>query len=226
MMAHTPPYYAALLERAGYSKARDLLAYWLEGVAPPERLLNALDRVRQRSGFVIRPIELRRFDREVALVQEIYNAAWVRNWGFVPMTAAEIHHLARQLRPVVNPKLCVIAEIAGEPVGFALELPDFNQALRRINGRLLPFGLVKLLWYRRSIDAARVVTLGLKPAYRHQGLAAMLIAHLWQEGVRAGYPRGECSWILEDNWEMRRGLDRIGGVVYKTYRVYEKPLPA
>src|SRR5690606_6565782 len=164
------------------------------------------------------------FDAEVAAIQDIYNSAWERNWGFVPMTEREIRFLAKQLKPVVHPDLCAIAEFRGEPVGFALGLPDYNQALRHVNGRLLPFGLLKFLWHRRRIDAARVLTLGIKPGHRHKGLDALLILHLWREGVRSGYSKGECSWILEDNWDMRRGLERIGATVYKTYRVFEKPL--
>ena len=224
MMAHSPRYYPGLLEQAGYRKCKDLLAYWLAGDEPAERLTRSKDRLLQRAGITIRPIDLDRFAAEVATVQDIYNDAWERNWGFVPMTEPEIHHMARQLRPVVHPQLCAIAEFGGEPVGFALGLPDFNQALRRIDGRLFPLGLLKLLWYRRKIDAARVLTLGVKPEHRHKGLDALLILHLWTEGVRAGYAKGECSWILEDNWDMRRGLERIGASVHKTYRVYEKPL--
>jgi hypothetical protein len=224
MMPHTPPYYPALLEGAGYHKSKDLLSYWLSGDVPPERLTRAADRLLQREGITIRPIEMRRFRAEVDVIQDIYNSAWERNWGFVPLTENEIRFLAKQLRPVVNPDLCAIAEFGGEPVGFALGLPDYNQALRHANGRLFPFGLLKILWHRRHIDAARVLTLGIKPGHRHKGLDALLILHLWREGVRSGQPKGECSWILEDNWDMRRGLERIGAKVYKTHRVYEKPL--
>jgi GNAT superfamily N-acetyltransferase len=226
MMAHSPPYYASLLEGAGYEKSKDLLSYWLAGEQPPERLTRGAERILRREGITIRSIDMRRFDEEVAIVQDIYNSAWERNWGFLPMTGEEIEHMARQLRPVVNPRLCAIAEADGEPVGFALGLPDYNQALRHVNGRLFPFGLLKLLWYRRKIDAARVLTLGVKRGYRSKGLDALLILHIWREGVRAGYAKGECSWILEDNWDMRRGLERIGATVYKTYRVYEKQLTA
>lgn len=224
MMPHSPPYYPALLERAGYHKSKDLLSYWLSGEEPPERLLRASQRLLEREGITIRALDVHRFDAEVAAIQDIYNSAWERNWGFVPMTEREIRFLAKQLKPVVHPDLCAIAEFRGEPVGFALGLPDYNQALRHVNGRLFPFGLLKFLWHRRRIDAARVLTLGIKPGHRHKGLDALLILHLWREGVRSGYSKGECSWILEDNWDMRRGLERIGATVYKTYRVFEKPL--
>jgi len=224
LMAHTPPYYAGLLEAAGYRKAKDLLAYWLDGPEPPERLVQGVARAQRAEGIEIRPLNLRRFQDEVRTIQEIYHSAWEKNWGFVPMTAEEFEHLARELRPLVHPRLCLIAEVRGEPAGFALALPDYNQVLRRLDGRLGPIGLVKFLWYRRRIDAARVLTLGLKPQYRRTGLDAMLYLRLFQEGPRIGYTRAECSWILEDNWDMRRGLERLGARVHKVYRVYEKEL--
>jgi GNAT superfamily N-acetyltransferase len=225
LMAHSPPYYAGLLEAAGFSKAKDVLSYYLSGPEPLARLSSAMEKVARRSGATLRSLRLHQFDREVAIIKDIYNEAWERNWGFVPMTDAEFVYLAKSLRPVLAPDLCAIAEINGEPVGFALALPDFNQALRRIDGRLFPFGIVKLLWYRRSIDQLRVLTLGLRKGYRHSGLDAALIVHLYRYRLRVGGdPRGECSWILEDNWQMRRGMERMGGELYKTYRVFEKPI--
>jgi hypothetical protein len=225
LMGHTPPWYADLIAGAGYEKSKDLLAYWIaDNVQPTERLARSIDRIQERSGIRIRSLDMKRLDAEVAVIQEIYNSAWERNWGFVPMREAEIAHLAKQLKPVVNPELCVIAEAGDEPVGFGLALPDFNQALRHMNGRLFPLGLFKLLWYRRRIDAARVLTLGIRQGYRNRGLDAMINLHLFRRGAVAGFPRGECSWILEDNWDMRRGLERLGAVADKTYRVFEKRL--
>jgi GNAT superfamily N-acetyltransferase len=225
MMAHTPPYYARLLESAGYVGVKDLLAYWADGTdGLPARFMGALERAQRAAQVTIRPLDMKRFDAEVGVIQEIYNSAWEQNWGFVPMTPAEIEYMAKHLKPVVNPRLCGMAEIEGEPVGFALALPEYNQALRHVNGRLLPFGVFKLLWHRRHINAIRVITLGLKPPHRHKGIDGMLIAHIFREAYRIGIPRGECSWILEENTAMRRGIERVGGSVYKTYRVYGKPL--
>jgi GNAT superfamily N-acetyltransferase len=224
LMAHTPPYYATLLERAGYVKAKDLLAYWIDADPMPPRLERAYERLLRDGRITLRSLDMRRFDEEVALVQDIYNSAWERNWGFVPMTAAEIAHMARQLKPIVQPRLCAFAYVDGEPAGFALGVPDYNQALKHVNGRLFPFGVAKLLWYRRGIDAARTITLGLKPHFRGRGLDALLIAHLIREAARIGISKGECSWILEDNWDMRRGLERNTAVADKTYRIFEKPL--
>jgi GNAT superfamily N-acetyltransferase len=224
MMGYTPQYYGRLFERAGFEKAKDLHAFWIEGREPPSRLKRAHDRLMRDPSLRIRSLDMRRFDEEVALIQDIYNSAWELNWGFVPMSPAEIEHMAKQLRPVVNPGLCAIAEVDGTAVGFALGLPDYNMALRHVNGRLFPFGILKLLWYRRSIDTARTITLGLRPGYRSRGLDAAMITHIHMEGTRAGIWRSECSWILEDNWDMRRGLERNGAVVDRTYRIYDKPL--
>ena len=224
MMTHTPKYYARLLENAGYTKAKDLIAYWLDGEHVPDRLQRAYDRMLRDGRIKLRPVDLKRFDAEVAVIQDIYNSAWERNWGFVPMSSREILHLAKQLRPVVNPHLCVIAELDGEPVGFALGLPDFNVALKHVNGTLFPLGIFKLLWHRRKIDTCRAITLGLKPHARKRAIDALMIAELFKEGKKTGIWKGECSWILEDNWEMRHGLERVGGTVDKTYRVFEKQL--
>lgn len=224
MMGHTPQYYAGLIERAGYARVKDLLAYWLEGREPPPRLRRAYDRMMASGRVTLRSLDMRRLDAEIDRIQAVYNSAWERNWGFVPMSAAEIAHMAKQLRPVVNPKLCALAEIDGEVVGFALGLPDYNVALRHVDGRLFPVGIFKLLWHRRRIDSARIITLGLKPGYRNRGLDALMITHIYIEGNRAGIWRGECSWILEDNWDMRRGLERIGAVADKTYRIFGRTI--
>lgn len=224
MMPYNPPYYAPLLEAAGYTKTKDLLAYLLDDTTPPERLVRGVQRLQRAQHVTIRPINKKRLRQDVALLLEIYQSAWERNWGFIPMTEAEADYLAAELRRVGDPELCLIAEVNGEPAGFALALPDYNQALRHIDGRLFPFGLCKLLWYRRRINAARVLTLGLKPGFRRRGLDAMLYLRLWEEAPKLGYPTVECSWILEDNWDMRRGLERMGARIYKTYRIYEKGL--
>jgi hypothetical protein len=225
MMAHARPYYQQLVESAGYLKSKDLLAYWVDAQkAGLERLTKAVERIRERAGVTVRPIDMKRLDAEVALIQEVYNSAWERNWGFVPMSADEIDHMAKSLKPVINPDYCLLIEKDGQAVGFGVALPNYNEVLRHLGGRLFPIGFLKFLYYRRSIGSARVLTLGLKPGFRNRGLDAMVILDLFRAGVRAGQPHGECSWILEDNWDMRRGLERIGGIADKTYRVYEKSL--
>lgn len=222
LMAHTPPYYARLFEGAGWDKAKDLLSYWVDNSSgAPERLVRAMGRLESSlEGLAIRSVDLKQLDREVERIKEVYNSAWERNWGFTPLTDAEIQHMASDLRSIVDPRFALIAEVHGEPVAFALALPDYNQALKHVNGRLFPFGILKLLWHRRKIDRLRVFTLGLKPEYHRKGLDALLYLRLHENGLPVGLARGEAAWILEDNWGMRRGLERMGGYVYKTYRVY------
>ncbi len=226
LMAHNPPYYRRLFEENGWEKRKDLLSYWLEEEsAPPERLLRGMKQLAGRvEGLTVRQLRLEDLDAEVEGIKEVYNSAWEKNWGFAPLTEAEIQHLAKDLKPIVDERFALMAEVHGEPVGFALALPDYNQALRHVDGRLFPIGLFKLLWYRRRIDRLRVFTLGLKPEYRRKGIDALFYLRIYENGLAAGYHAAEASWILEDNWGMRRGLERMGARVYKTYRVYGREL--
>ncbi len=227
MMPYNLAYYSTLIERAGYSKAKDLFAYLIdvrEDATPPARLVRGIERLQQAQQVTIRPIHMGRFETEIKQLFRIYQESWKSNWGFVPVTEAELEHFVKQIRWIADPKLCQIAEVGGEVVGFALALPDYNQILQRIDGRLLPFGWLKLLWHKRSINATRILLLGLKPDVRLRGLDAMLYLKFWEEAPKNGYPYVECSWILEDNWPMIRGLERMGAERYKTYRVYEKTL--
>lgn len=223
LMGHGRPYYQDLVESAGYGKVEDLLAYWIDSNETPERLAHVVQRIeRSIDGFSIRPVNLKKLDDEVELIQQIYNSAWEQNWGFVPLTEKEIEHLAKELKPIVEPRYALLAFVNGDPAGFTLTLPDFNQALKHVNGRLLPFGIPKLLWYARKIDRARVFALGLKPEYRGMGIDVIFFTRAFMTARELGHTGGECSWILEDNWKMRRGLEKVGAYVYKTYRVYQK----
>jgi GNAT superfamily N-acetyltransferase len=226
MMGHNPSYYQRLVESAGFEKAKDLLAYWLPHNQPPQRLLDGIDRLGKREGWRIRPVNMKRFKEEVGIVMGVYNSAWERNWGFIPMTEAEFDGMAKEFRPVVDPNLVIIAENSeGEPIGFMLALPDVNQAIRPLkNGRLFPFGWMKFLWHKRRIRTARLLTLGMKPGYQRSGIGAALYLKCFQQGAENGYENAEASWILEDNGPMRQALEKIGAYVYKTYRVYERPL--
>ncbi|MGI9188743.1 MAG: GNAT family N-acetyltransferase [Longimicrobiaceae bacterium] len=225
LMSHNPPYYRRLIEGAGFEKARDLLAYRIPTATPPERAVRGMERILKREGATIRSLDMGRFAQEVATIQRIYNAAWQRNWGFIPMTEAEIRHMAKELKPVVDPALCLFAEVDGKAVGFSLALPDLNQALRHLpSGKLFPFGIFRLLWERRKIDRLRVITLGLEPGWQKSGLGAALYVNTFLRGAPLGYRWAEASWILEDNLEMRRPLEKMGADAYKTYRVYERVL--
>jgi GNAT superfamily N-acetyltransferase len=226
MMSHNPPYYARLLEEAGWTKAKDLVAYWIPEPAIPERVSAVLERLTRRMGATLRSVRLKDLKAEVAKVQEVYNAAWSQNWGFVPMTPAEFEHMASDLKPVVDADLCLLAEKAdGEPIGFLLALPDLNRAFKHIpDGKLFPFGIFKFLWHRRKIRVVRTLTLGMKPGYQHLGLGTALYAHALKVAAGKGYRSGEASWILEDNYEMCTAMDKLGATLYKRYRVFERPL--
>lgn len=224
MMTYNPPRYADHFEAFGLRKAKDLVAHILEDNRPPERFARSVDRVVEKSGVKIRPLDMKHFDREVELVQTLYNSIWEKNWGFVPMSAAEIAHMARELKPVVDPALVLFAELKGEVVGFALAVPNANQALQKANGRLFPFGLVKMMLEMRKVHWARVLTLGIVPSHRGQGLDAALYLGMYRAAAGRGYIGGEFSWILEDNLPIRRGLEHFGARVYKTYRVYDYAL--
>ncbi|HUP90282.1 MAG TPA: hypothetical protein VM100_13065 [Longimicrobiales bacterium] len=223
LMSHNPPYYQKLIENAGFTKVKDLLAYWCDMTEMSQHLAKGVARIGRSSNVRLRALNLKDLDNEINRIKEIYNSAWERNWGFVPMTEAEFDYMAKSIKPIVNPKLCVIAEVEGEPVGFALQLPDYNVAFKHMDGRMLPFGWAKFLWYKRKIHHTRVITMGVKPEYRKKALDAMLIMQLQVESSKYDMARGECSWILEDNMPMRRGMERVNGYVYKTYRVYAKP---
>ena len=221
MMTYNHPYYGALIEQAGLCKAKDLVAYYIPTAEAKAGRLEALTARADSLGMRIRRLDRARFDEEVELAWGVYNSAWSRNWGFVPMTREEFFHHAQQMKPILVPELTLIAEIGGRVAGFAVALPDINEALKHIGGRLFPFGLLKLLWYRRGIQRLRVVLLGVREEFRSTPAAAGLYASLIREALRLNYEGAECSWILEDNVLMRRSIEALGGAVYKTYRIYE-----
>jgi GNAT superfamily N-acetyltransferase len=227
MMPHNPRYYVDLVEGAGFAPAKDLLVYQRAATALPERLAEGARLLQKRYGISVRGIDMKRFAAEVEAIKRIYNQAWERNWGFVPMTDAEIDHLASQLRPVVVSDLVLFADRAGETIGFAVALPDLNVALRRNpSGRLFP-GLLKVLWAARTaVRRVRILLLGIVPAWRGKGVDALLYKAVWERARALGTTWGEAGWILEDNQPMRNGLTRMGFEVYKTYRLYDRPLAA
>jgi hypothetical protein len=224
MMPYNPPWYADLIEAHGFRKAKDLLAFLARYTTPPERLIRMSEALARRHRITIRSLDKRRFWDEVERVRTIYNAAWEKNWGFVPMTDAEFTHMAKKMRPVVDPSLVAFAEVDGQLAGFALSLPDVNRALKHMGGRLFPFGWLKGLWYGRRPGFARVLALGVLDQYRRTGAAEMLYLYLIRTGLSRGIPAGEFSWVLEDNALMRAGIEKIGGQVYKVYRLYDRPL--
>jgi hypothetical protein len=225
LLTYNPPYYARLLERAGFVKAMDLLAYRSTGQSLPPHLIEVARRLASRRKITLRSLNMRRFDAELALVKTLYNDAWEKNWGFVPMTDQEMNRLARQLKPVIVPELVVFAESDGRPIGFAIALPDLNVALRHNrSGRLFPFGLFRILRHARRADRVRVITLGVLREFRLSGADALMYEWIWTHGWARGFHWAESSWVLETNLPMRNALERIAFEVYKTYRMYDRPL--
>jgi GNAT superfamily N-acetyltransferase len=225
MNPHNPRYYVDLVVRAGFAKAMDLLCYEGSGDGAPSRLVEGAKTMAARANVRLRPMNMKRFWEEVELVNQLYNASWEDNWGFIPMNHDEIRHLAKALKPVVVPELAVFAEIDGKPIGFALSLPDFNVALKHNpSGRLFPFGLLRILWYKRKISRLRILILGVLKEYRKTGASVLLYEWTWRVGNSLGYFWGEASWILENNPPMRNALEQMGFHVYKTLRMYDKRL--
>jgi GNAT superfamily N-acetyltransferase len=223
----TQPYYPALLEGAGLTKAMDTLM-WELSVDDRSRVNPAIWRiahdVEAKYGITTRYFSKRDLPAEVDRFLEIYNAAWERNWGFVPLSDHEVRHYAKQLKPLLDENWAMVAEKDGETVGAALTLPDYNQVFKRMNGRLLPLGWAKFLWYRRTIDRVRVFALGVKREYQHTGVAARLYEMHFDSAERTRQKGGEMGWILESNKAMNRAMEGMGGKVVRRYRLYEKLL--
>jgi len=232
MMTYNPKYYAALFEGAGFAKTKDLFAYEVQGNSRfSERLLAQSERLKANGNVTFRTVNMKRFDQEIALILDIYNDAWENNWGFVPMEPEEFQHMARDMKAIVDPNLLLIAEVRGEPAGFGLTLPDVNQAFRKIpDGKLLPTGIFKLLWHLKgpgraqTINRCRILTLGIKKAFRNFSLGPLFYTEYLKRGPVAGYPVGEASWILEDNRAMNRALEMMCGKRTKVYRLYDRAI--
>ena len=233
MMTYNPRYYGKLLENWGLIKSKDLLAYDIDGrkVKFSEKLMAQAEKLRQAGRVHFRTINVKDFDNEVERILDVYNDAWEKNWGFVPMTTEEFRHMAKDMKPIMDPNLLLIAEVQGKTAGFALCLPDVNQAIKKVkDGKLFPFGLIKLLWNtkgpgrKKTINRCRILTLGIKKAYREEGIGPLLYAEYLKRGPGNGYPVGEASWILEDNIPMNRALSSMCGERTKVYRLYDKTL--
>jgi GNAT superfamily N-acetyltransferase len=228
MMPYNPRYYGELFEACGMKKAKDLFAWERSArTAPPERFMRIADKIAAHEEITIRSANFKDFATEAERIKEIYNAAWEKNWGFVPMTSAEFDKMAKDLKQMAVEDLIVIAEHRGEPVAFSITVPDFNQALKKVNGRLtrfgLPVGLAKLLWHAKRIDRVRLIALGVKTGWRRRGLDAVLIVEAIRRANALGYTGGEVSWTLEDNDLINRAIEASGCTKTKVYRVYEAP---
>jgi len=230
MMTYNPPYYAALLEGHGMKKAMDLYAYDIAAdyFNHSNKLQRVAERLRKKSNIRVRTVNMKDFKNEVEIIRQVYNDAWSRNWGFVPMSEEEFDHLAKDLKQIVDPRVVLIAEQAFDgstprAVGFLLAVPDLNRALKKIRGRLLPLGLLKLLWHSRKISSIRVITMGGILEFQNLGMGSIFLDEIYRRGPAAGFPTGEMSWVLENNVMMNRAAELIGGRRTKTYRIYEMP---
>ena len=222
MMNYNPPEYPAWMSELGYAKSEDTFAWKMtveQGL--PERVGRIAERVKKNLRVTLRSISKKDIERDAVIMRQIYNAAWDENWGFVPWTEAEIGHLKDQLKQVADFKLSFIAEIDGKAVAFSLVLPDINEALPGTGGRLLPFGLFKLLTLKPK--RMRLLALGILPEYHGRGLDALLYAETFWRG-KGTYGTGEFGWTLESNEGINNGMRALGAVPYKRYRIFEKCL--
>lgn len=233
MTTYNPPYYAKLLEQWGLAKSKDLLSYIIDSRTSKfsDRLLAHAEKLMQGGQVTFRPVRMNDFENEIAIILDIYNDAWEKNWGFVPMTSEEFRHMAKDMKAILDPNLLLIAEVRGEPAAFSLALPDVNQAIKKISdGKLLPFGLIKLLWNlkgpgkRKTLNRCRVITLGIKKKYQQLGIGPVLYLEYLKRAPASGYPAGEASWILEDNIPMNRALESMCGKRTKVHRIYDKSI--
>jgi len=231
MMTYNPPFYARLFEGQGLAKAKDLLAFWFPLEEKPlARLSRVAERFRKReSHIVVRNVSKGGLAKDLPKIREVYNEAWEKNWGFVPMTPEEMDFMAARLKPLLVEELLWLAEAPRpdgslEPIAFMLMLPDYNVAIAETGGRLLPFGWLKFLLGTKKIKTVRVVTLGIKTTHRLSGIQSIMMADSLRFLLKKGYTGAEVSWLLEDN-ELVIGSVRLwGGKLYKTYRMYEKPI--
>ena len=224
-----PPYYRDLVEQNGMEKCIDLLMWelWFGDLAEGESftpMIHAAAEHSRKEGVVVREMRKRDMEAEVTRFMEVYNVAWGRNWGFVPITEAEVRFQAKNLKPVLDENWAMIAEKDGEVVGAALTLPDVDQALARMKGRLLPVGWIHFLRRKRYIDRLRVFALGVLPEHQHLGVAAALYEKHLQSAEHHGPPGGHMGWILETNKPMNRAMEGMGGRVVQRYRLYQQPL--
>ena len=226
MMTYNPPYYTELLESAGLHKAKDLYAYYADRSIAEQlpRLERLSQKVLSDKSVRIRCLDMKNIVRDIGIIKEVYNNAWSKNWGFVPMTEEEFDYLANDMRKIVDPDFVLIAEIDGTPAGFSMALPDYNQIIKKCNGRLFPFGIFHFLFGKSKIKTMRILTMGVVHQYQKRGLDIVFYLETIKRGFKKGYQKAELSWILEDNIMMNRILNSLGAKVYKKYRIFEKSI--
>ena len=228
MMTHNRPWYAQLVEDAGFGKIEDMFAFWgetsmLGGLDP--KLVTMVEGVKERFGVTIRPLDRRRFADEVRTFLHIYNESLGGTWGFVPLTSGEIDHMAASLKYLIEPELTLVAEVDGKPVGAVFCLLDYNPRIKAIDGRLFPFGFLRLLWNKKAIKRLRAISTNVIPEYQAWGIGLVLMNGLYDRFMKWGLREVEFSWVLESNYLSRRTLERGGALVTKKYRMYQDDPP-
>jgi GNAT superfamily N-acetyltransferase len=227
MMSYNPPYYQNLIESYDFKCIKGLNAYKIDqNTVLSNPKFERIARIAQeRSQVTLRPINLRRMKEEVEIVKNIFNAAWEKNWGAIPILDKEIDAMAADLKQLVDESLVIFMEKDNEPIGFTLVLRDYNYIFKQMNGRLFPFNFLKLFTQKKKIEWARIILLGVLPAYRGKGLDAVLYYEVVKNSRKLGIKYGEASWILEDNLPMTRAAEEVmSGVLYKKYNVYGKAI--
>lgn len=226
MTTWNPLYYVDQHEKAGLKGVKDLVAYWLPTekiVDLPPKVVKYVEKIQKESRFTFRDFDMKHFDKEVGICFEIYNSAWEKNWGFVPMTREEFFFAAKDMKLALDPEFAFIAEVDGKPAGFMLALPDMNHIFKRIpNGKLFPTGLFKLLLGRRMLKTVRILTLGVKPEFRGGGIFALFTYESFRRAKKRALVGGEASWILEDNDAMNKPWRDMGAPLYRRWRIYER----
>jgi GNAT superfamily N-acetyltransferase len=224
MMPYNPSYYNELMSGYGMTKSKDLHAYLYDTQEVlPDKVLRVAA-LAEKKGVTVRRIEKKNFMRDMKIFQDVYNSAWEKNWGFMPLSDEELSYSAQRLKPIVEPDLTLIAEKDGEPIGFLGLIPDFNFVLRRMKARLNPLTVFKALYYSKKITDLRLLLYGIKPEYRNRGVDALLFREGFKGIRNGGYKRVEFSWILEDNIQVIRICEMFGARLYKRYRIYEKAI--
>ncbi|MBK7106818.1 MAG: GNAT family N-acetyltransferase [Ignavibacteriae bacterium] len=226
LMSYNPKYYLNLYDNYGMKKAKDLYAYDIQNseMKKNEKIKRVNDLVIQRYGLKIRSVNMKNFHKELDLFKMIWNKTWAPNWGFIPMSEAEIDAAAKDLKPLINPDFVFFAEIKNEVIGMVLAMPDYNQIFKSMKGRLFPFQFLKLFTQKKKITWARVIALGVLPEYQKKGIDGVLYYECLVRAAKHGITQGEASWILEDNLMMNRGAETMKGRIYKKYRIYEKEI--
>ncbi len=231
LTSYNPPYYRALVEGAGFTKVKELYSWrYRNNFTVPELARKVAERARRNSKVVVRPMNMSNFENELRAGLEVFNAAWKNNWGFVPLTEAEMKKAAEDLKMIMDPRIVLVAEYEGVPVGMALVFPNVNQAIRPLHGKLFPFGWARLIWNTkvRRPKNCRLTLLGIKPDFQGLrsggGLSILLCLEVFERCSAAGYEWAELSWTLDDNDPINHVIKAMGGELYKTHYVYERPL--